>query len=78
MMKLPEPGNHDLVQRSCEVHIHSRAGGATIEAVVADLDLGFQPTPSQTKRPGIRWAHTFSPKDWEDPHDCYYGSSTIA
>jgi hypothetical protein len=33
---------------------------------VADLDLGFQPTPSQAKRPGIRWAHTFSPQDWHE------------
>jgi len=33
---------------------------------VADLDLGFQPTPSQAKRPAIRWAHTFSPQDWHE------------
>ena len=33
---------------------------------MADLDLGFQPTPSQAKRPGIRWAHTFSPQDWHE------------
>ena len=31
------------------------------DAIVADLDLGFQPTPSQAKRPAVRWAHTFSP-----------------
>ena len=36
------------------------------DAIVADLDLGFQPTPSQAKRPGIRWAHTFSPQDWHE------------
>ena len=33
---------------------------------MADLDLGFQPTPSQAKRPGVRWAHTFPPQDWEE------------
>ena len=36
------------------------------DAIVADLDLGFQPTPSQAKRPRIRWAHTFSPQDWHE------------
>jgi hypothetical protein len=36
------------------------------DALLADLDLGFQPTPSQAKRPGVRWAHTFPPQDWEE------------
>jgi len=36
------------------------------DALLADLDLGFQPTPSQAKRPGVRWAHTYSPQAWEE------------
>ena len=35
------------------------------DAVVADLNLGFSPLPSQAKRPPIRWAHSYSPLDWE-------------
>jgi hypothetical protein len=34
------------------------------DAVVVDLNLGFQPTPPLAKRPGIVWAHSYSPKDW--------------
>jgi exonuclease III len=34
------------------------------DAVVADLDLGFQPAPPLAKRQGIVWAHHYSPKDW--------------
>ena len=33
------------------------------DAVVADLNLGFSPLPSQAKRPPIRWAHSHSPLD---------------
>jgi len=36
------------------------------DALLADLDLGFQPTPSQAKRPGVRWAHTYSPQAWDE------------
>ena len=36
------------------------------DALLADLDCGFQPVPSQEKRPGIKWAHTFSPQAWEE------------
>ena len=35
------------------------------DAVVADLNLGFSPLPSRAKRPPIRWAHSYSPLDWE-------------
>ena len=34
------------------------------DAVVADLNLGSHPAPPLAKRPGIAWAHTYSPKDW--------------
>ena len=34
------------------------------DAVVADLDLGFQPAPPLAKRPGIVWAHNYAPQDW--------------
>ena len=34
------------------------------DAVVADLNLGFQPAPPLAKRPGIVWAHSYSPQDW--------------
>ena len=30
------------------------------DAVVADLNLGFQPVPPLAKRPGIVWAHSYS------------------
>ena len=53
-----------LVMPAGAVGRTDRMGDHDASAVVADLDFGFQPVPSATKRPGIRWAHTFSPTAW--------------
>ncbi len=41
------------------------------DAVMADLNLGFQPAPSLARRPGIVWAHHHSPLEWHQLNNDY-------
>ena len=47
------------------------------DAVVADLNFGFKPAPPLAKRPGITWAHTYSPKAWHQLNSDPKVSDTI-